>query len=116
MISNFEQFIEKHLPLAGIVACGMRLPDRSQVCRCFTDELTPAQMDQAVNRLTLAADSLNRHRLDANRFCWTFERMCVHLALRPDGTALIVLSESSASRTLKGAAADLLEHFSPLST
>jgi hypothetical protein len=94
MKSTLQDLFERHLPAPGIIACGVRLPDRTHLCQSCTDEISHSQVELALNRLALAADSLNHHRLEANTFCWTFDRMRVHLAQRPDGSTLIVMAEN----------------------
>jgi len=92
--SPLHTFLDEHLPLPGIVACAIRLPDRSVVSRRDGDAMTTAQVEQCMSRLTLASEGLRRHRFDAKTLCWTFEFARIHLTRRYDGTTLAVFSEN----------------------
>jgi hypothetical protein len=52
----------------------VRLADRTFVSRCYGDWFTPAQVEQALSRLALAADSLGYHGIQPIRLCWVFQR------------------------------------------
>lgn len=94
MSSPLDKFLDERLPLPGIVACAIRLPDRSIVSRRDGDALTTAQVEQCLSRLAVAAEGLKRHRLDVKTLCWTFDYARIHLTRRPDGAQLAVFSEN----------------------
>ena len=88
MNEGVEAFLDRILPLAGVTACSVRLADRTFNSRCFGDWFTPAQAEQALNRLALAADSLSYHGIQPTHLCWVFEHIRIYLALRGDGACL----------------------------
>ncbi len=94
MKDRLQKLLDRHLPIAGVAAWSARLPDRTLLSHCFTDWFTPPQLEQALTRLLLAADTLARDRLKPARLCWTFEHARVHLALRPDGASLTFFAEN----------------------
>lgn len=94
MSSPLNTFLDERLPLPGIVACAIRLPDRSIVSRRDGDALTTAQVEQCLSRLAVAAEGLKRHRFEVKTLCWTFEYARIHLTRRLDGAALAVFSEN----------------------
>lgn len=94
MKGTLQDFLERNLPLPGVAACSVRLADRSFVSRCYSDWFTTAQVEQAVSRLALAADSLSYHGIQPIRLCWVFEHTRVHLALRRDGACLAFFAEN----------------------
>ena len=94
MKKALEDLLDRDLPLPGVVACSARLADRTFVSRCYSDWFTAAQVEQALNRLALAADSLAHHGIQPIRLCWVFERTRIHLALRQDAACLAFFVEN----------------------
>ena len=94
MTETLPAFLDRNLPLPGVAACSTRLADRTFVSRCYSDWFTVAQVEQAVSRLALAADSLGYHGIQPARLCWVFEHTRIHLALRRDGACLAFFTEN----------------------
>ena len=67
MKDALQQLLDRSLPLPGIAACSARLVDRSFVSHCYGDWFNSAQVEQALSRLALAADSLGYHGIQPNR-------------------------------------------------
>ena len=108
-----QEFLDRNLPLPGVAACSARLADRTFISRCYSDWFTAAQVEQALSRLALAADSLGYHGIQPTRLCWVFEHSRIHLALRGDGACLAFFVENRPGVTdpkLEG----LLEEFTGL--
>ena len=89
-----QALLQNGLPQPGVAAWGARLPDHSVGSQCYSDWFTPAQIEQLVTRLALAAESLRTHRIDPVRLRWTFEHARIHLALRRDGACLALFVEN----------------------
>ena len=113
MKDALQEFLDRNLPLPGLAACSVRLADRTFVSRCYSDWFTTAQVEQALGRLALAADSLGYHGIQPSRLGWIFEHSRIHLALRRDGACLAFFVENRPGVTnakLEG----LLEGFTKL--
>jgi len=113
MKDTLQEFLDRNLPLPGLAACSVRLADRTFVSRCYSDWFTSAQVEQALSRLALAADSLGYHGIQPSRLGWVFEHSRIHLALRRDGACLAFFVENRPGVTnpkLEG----LLEEFTRL--
>lgn len=110
-----EQFLDTHFPVPGIVAAALRLPDRRVLTRRDGDALASTQVEQAMNRLALAAENLRRQRIEARTLCWTFERASLHLARRPDGALLALFAARGADAPDSRAVARLLAAFTEVS-
>jgi len=115
MKGTLQEFLCRSLPLTGVVACSVRLADRSYVTRCQGDWFTSAQVEQILGRLALAADSLGYHGLQPTRLCWVFEQSRIHLALRRDGACLALFVRNRSGVTVDGLE-NLLEEFRALPT
>ena len=94
MNETVQEFYDRNLPLPGVAACSVRLADRTYVTRCHDDWFTTGQVEQALGRLALAADSLGYHGIQPTRLCWSFENTRIHLALRRDGACLACFVEN----------------------
>ena len=94
MIDALQAFLDRNLPLSGVAACSVRLADRTFVSRCYGDWFTAAQVEQALGRLALAADSLGYHGIQPTRLCWIFEHCRIHLTLRRDAVCLAFFVEN----------------------
>ena len=94
MKEPLQAFLDRNLPLPGVAACSARLADRTFVSHCYSDWFTVAQVEQALSRLALAADSLGYHGIQPARLCWVFEHSRIHLALRRDGACLALFVEN----------------------
>ena len=94
MTEALRTFLDRNLPLPGVAACSARLADRTFVSHCYGDWFTAAQVEQALSRVALAADSLGYHGIQPARLCWVFEHSRIHLALRRDGACLAFFVEN----------------------
>ena len=94
MKEALQQLLDRSLPLPGIAACSARLADHTFVSRCYSDWFSAAQVEQALSRLALAADSLGYHGIQPARLCWVFEHCRIHLAVRHDGACLALFAEN----------------------
>jgi len=96
MNQPIESLLGTQLPLPGLAAWCARWADRTVAHQCYSNWLTPAQVQQTVTRLALAAESLQQHKLQPVRLCWVFEHLRLHLAIRPDGACLALFAENRA--------------------
>ena len=94
MKEALQAFLDRNLPLPGVAACSARLADRTFISHCYSDWFTVAQVEQALSRLALAADSLGYHGIQPARLCWVFEHSRIHIALRRDGACLAFFVEN----------------------
>ncbi len=94
MKQELEAFLSLRLPLPGLAAWGARLADRSMASRSFAPSLAARQIEQTVTKLTQAAEQLADHRIQPVRFCWVFEHLRIHVALRREGHCLALFVEN----------------------
>ncbi len=113
MKDTLEAFLDRNLPLPGVAACSARLADRTFVSRCYSDWFITAQVEHALGRLALAADSFGYQGIQPTRLCWVFEHTRIHLALRRDGACLAFFVENRPGAT-NGKLEAVLEEFTAL--
>jgi hypothetical protein len=89
-----EEFLAARLPLPGLAACAIRLPDGMLMHQCFDRWLSPAQLRQAIAHLAHNQDSLGRYLIEPVRTVWSFEHLRIDLTLRPDRACLALFSQN----------------------
>ena len=94
MKDTLQEFVDRRLALPGVVAWGVRRPDRTVTSHSYSDWFSSKQLEQAVTRLALSADGLSYHGIQPVRLCWVFEHARIHLALRRDGVGLALFVEN----------------------
>lgn len=94
MKEALEKLIGQRMPLPGVAAWAVRRPDHTVVYDTYTDWFAPAQIEQTVARVVLAAENLDRHRFRPVRLCWVFDHARIHLAARDDGHYLALFVEN----------------------
>lgn len=111
---QFQQFLDAHLPVQGIVAAVIRLRDRTILTHRNGDALTDAQMEQCLAALLPASDGLRRQRVEARSLCWTFEKAHIHFAQHQDGAMLALFSGNIPGEPPLEIARELVEAFQKL--
>lgn len=116
MSREIQKFLDASLPLPGVVACAVRLPDQSIVSRRDGDALTSAHVEQLMHRIILGMDGFKRHRLEPHTVRWTFDRACIHVSRRADGAVMAVICGRQPGHSSDAAAEGLLVAFQTLAS
>ena len=91
---GLENWLDSIPPLAGVLACGMRMPDRSTVNRSFDDGFPDASLDNAWRCVADTLQVLRSQRLPGRRLRWTYENHLLQCAVRSDGAFLGIITTS----------------------
>jgi hypothetical protein len=94
MSENLEAFLAARLPFPGLAGWGVRLPDRSVTHQAYVQWLDRGKIEQVLSRLALASDGIRNHDLRPRWLCWKFEHVKLHLAVRGEGTCLVLVVEN----------------------
>jgi hypothetical protein len=100
-----QPFLEKHLPLEGLVAWSARSPASPPSSHSYNEWLSLVQLEQALDSLELAAKNLNSHGIHPLQLCSVFEHLRIYLSLREDGACLALFVENRPTQ-----ASDALNH------
>ena len=97
MSPPLQSWMEKAAGVAGVLACGARLADRSFAARSFRPDLPESRILEALRDVSEVAYSLQQNRLAAERLRWTFEAAQIRCLVLPGGVlgALIVGRETA---------------------
>ena len=90
----FEDFVQARLPVHGLAACVLRLPDGTVTDKCFTRWLSPPQIQQVFAELTDISDVLRQRQFAVTQLAWVFEHLRVIVRSRPDQACLGLFLEN----------------------
>jgi hypothetical protein len=90
-----ENFLSSHLPIVGLVAYSIQLPERALATKCFSKSLYPSATEQMLTRVVQSGRTLMPAGRSAARYCWIFECLRVYVAARADGACLALLVENN---------------------
>jgi len=93
-----NQWFEQTAPFLGILACGIRHPDRSAVSKTWADGYTEAGVEQALGCVLDCYPVLQANRFPAGRLRWVFQEAHLHCERRADGTCLGVFTPSDQTK------------------
>jgi len=82
------------LPIGGVVAYCIDLPDRVFCTECFSKSLYPSAAEHMLANLARSGRNLLPFEQSA-RYCWTFECLRVYVAARKDGISLALMVENT---------------------
>ena len=89
----FQGWVEKTAKYSGVLACGVRLANKSIAIKTFDKSYPEARLAEVLQCLTEVAFTLRNSQLGSARLRWVFEHGQLHSARRQDG-AIAVLAMS----------------------
>ncbi len=96
-----ENFVSSRLPIVGLLAYSIQLPDRVLATQCLTKSLYPSSTEQMLTALVRSGRTLLPADDRAAQYCWTFDALRVYVAARADGTCLALLAENNPGAQLR---------------
>ena len=94
MSDVLETFFAPRLPIGGLVAYSVQLPDEVLAVRCFSRSLHTLAAENLLTRVVHAGRGLLPRDQCAASYCWSFECLRVYVAARTDGACLALLVEN----------------------
>jgi len=91
-----NQWLAARATAPGMLACGVRLPDRACLCHSFSETCPRENLEKILHQLAYTQSSLANDGFAPRWSTWTFERGLVRLVLRPDGVLLGLVVQSGA--------------------
>jgi hypothetical protein len=87
-----RQWFEQSAPFEGILACGVRHPDRSTVTKAWADGFNDLAIDNALRCVADLFQVLPLNRFPQGRVRWVYELAVLHCERRDDGICLAVFT------------------------
>jgi hypothetical protein len=95
MNDALENFFSSRLPIVGLVAYSIQLPDRALATQCVGKSFYPSAAEHMLTGVVRGSRTLLPAGQSAARYCWVFECLRVYVAARADGACLALLVENS---------------------
>ena len=84
----FNQWLHRRAALRGILACGIRFPDKTALTQSWSPEFPSTSLDNAWRCASDAFQVLKVNFFPDERIRWTYEKAMLHCARREDGICL----------------------------
>jgi hypothetical protein len=97
MSESIEKFLSSRLPISGLAAYSVQLPNAVLVSECLSKSLYATSTAQMLNQVVQGGRTLLPSGKQAAQYCWTFEGHRLYVASRPDGVCLALLVENNPS-------------------
>jgi len=96
MNDSVQPWLEKAAGSPGVLACGVRLADRTVHAKSCREEVSEQKVEQTLRELSEVTRVLQQNRFYPERILWQFENGCIRCFARPGGilAALIVTKEA----------------------
>jgi hypothetical protein len=95
MSESLANLVSARLPIVGLVAYSIHLPDRVLATECFSKSLYPSSTEQMLSGVVRLGRSLLPAAESGAHFCWVFECLRVYVAARSDDICLAVMVENN---------------------
>jgi hypothetical protein len=95
MSDALKNVILSRLPIVGLAAYSIQLPDRLVATECMTKSLLPSAAKQILTSLIQSGRTLLSANNESAHYCWSFDRHKVYVAARADGACLAILVENN---------------------
>ncbi|HYV32813.1 MAG TPA: hypothetical protein VEO53_17120 [Candidatus Binatia bacterium] len=88
MKESLSQWLSRRARLRGVLACGVRFPDKTSLTQCWSSEFTAPSLENAWRCASDAFQVLRLNFFPNERVRWVYEKATLHCACREDGTCL----------------------------
>lgn len=95
MSDALENFLLSRLPIIGLAAYSIQLPDRVVAMECMSKNFIPAAAQQILTSLIQSGRTLLPTGKESAHYCWSFDRHKVYVAARADGACLGILVKNN---------------------
>lgn len=88
MKESLSQWLSRRTRLRGVLACGVRLPDKTSLTQSWSPEFTASSLENAWRCASDAFQVLRVNSFPNERVRWVYEQALLYCARREDGTCL----------------------------
>lgn len=92
MKEQFNNWLTDKMKISGVLACGIRGPDRKTLTRSSSAQYNPIALEQACRTLADTFQILHANRFPAGFIRWVYENYFVYGSIRQDGHCLAVIT------------------------
>ncbi len=88
MKESFKQWLSRRSRQRGVLACGVRFPDKTALTQSWSQEFTSPSLDNAWRCASDAFEVLKVNFFPDQRIRWVYENALLHCVRREDGIYL----------------------------
>jgi hypothetical protein len=92
MKEHVHGWLTEKMKIAGVLACGIRAPDRKTFTRSASPQFTPVALEHACRCLADTFQILGSNRFPSALVRWVYTNYFVYGSTREDGICLAVLT------------------------
>ena len=92
MKEYLSQWLSRRAQLRGVLACGVRFPDKTSLTQSWSPEFTASSLENALRCVSDAFQVLKVNFFPDERVRWVYEQVLLHCARREDGVCLGVFT------------------------
>ena len=101
MQEKIHNWLTETMKISGVLACGIRSPDRKTVTRSNSSQFTPVALENACRCLGDTFQVINSNRFPMQLVRWVYENYFLYGIACPDGHCLAVLTRRKAPPILQ---------------
>ena len=110
MSAALNTLLDACLPLPEVAGAAIRLPDRSVIQRVDSTDLTARQVEEVLNQLILAAETI-APRSSQHTLSWCYDHARLYLTRRADGAMLALIVQRHTDQPETGSELQLIQTF-----
>ncbi len=103
MQEHVHNWLTEKMKVAGVLACGLRSPDRKTFTRSHSQQFQPVALENACRCLSDTFQVLNSNRFPMETVRWVYENYFFYGLMRQDGHCLGLLARRNALPTVQPA-------------
>ena len=88
MKESLRQWLNRRARMRGVLACGVRFPDKTSVTQSWSPEFAAPSLENAWRCASDAFQVLRVNFFPNERVRWVYEKALLHCACREDGICL----------------------------
>ena len=96
MKETIKEWMVQQQRVAGVLACGVRFPDKTALNETYSGSFPAGALDNAWRCVADAYQVLSLHRIPAVRMRWVYENALLQCARRTDGIILALFTSRDA--------------------
>ena len=101
MQEQIHNWLTEKMKVGGVLACGIRLPDRKTFTRSHSPQFPPIALENACRCLSDTFQIINSNRFPMGLVRWVYENYFLYGIGRPDGLCLALLTRRNAVPSLQ---------------
>ena len=92
MREHVQNWLTEKMKVPGVLACGIRAPDRKTITRSASVQFTPVALEHACRCLADTFQILHSNHFPAGLVRWVYEKYFVYGSIREDGICFALLT------------------------